>query len=82
MIPQKDQILEWTENPVTLYLYGLIEKELDTFEQRDMFFRGEPQKTQEALLEMIAEVSALQRVQIALEGDFSEFSSEDESEPE
>lgn len=79
---KQQQIEEWAENPVTIHLHKLIEEELKIFEQMDMFFPGEPQKTQEALLKMIASASELQRVQLALEGDFSEFSSEDESEPE
>ena len=80
--PSQEIIDEWVDSPVTGYLRYLITKELEFFEKVDVFFRSDPQKTQEALLEMITEVSTFQRVQEALKGDFSEFSSEDDSEPE
>lgn len=85
MIPQKDQILEWAENPVTLYLKSLVEKEMEFFEKigtPDTFFEFEPHKTQEAMVKNMAFIGAYEDLRRALEGDFSEFSSEDESEPE
>ena len=80
--PPKELISEWKDSPVTKYLNHLLGEELKTWEKKDMYFAGEPNKTQEALLSMIIEVGAFQRVQQALEGDFSEFSIEDEDEPE
>jgi hypothetical protein len=78
--PTEDQINDWSESVVTQYLKYLIDKELELYERTDVFFRSEPQKTQEALLEMIAEVSVYQRVKEALEGDFSELGNTDEDE--
>lgn len=80
--PPKELIEEWKDSPVTKYLNHLIEEEVKVWDRKDMYFTAEPQKTQEALLSMIIEVGAFQRVQQALEGDFSEFSIEDEDEPE
>lgn len=86
MIPQKDQILEWAENPVTIYFKSLVEKEIKYFEEAGrsthVFHPFEPQKTQEILASVNAAVDTWEQVIQALEGDFSEFSSEDESEPE
>lgn len=46
---QKEQLEEWFESPVTSYFLSLLQSRLDhTYELRaEVFFPGEPQKTQE-----------------------------------
>lgn len=76
--PPEELVKEWTESPVTQYVRFLIEEEVKTWDNKDLYYRADPQKTQEALLTMITEVNTFQRVQEALEGDFSLFDSEEE----
>jgi len=80
--PSQEVIDEWVDSPVTEYLRYLVDEEIEFYDGRPLFFPGDPQKTQETLLETLSTVTALQRVQEALKGDFSEFSSEDEGESE
>lgn len=47
--PHKEQVEEWFDSPVTSYFLSLLKSRLDhTFQLRaEVFFPGEPQKTQE-----------------------------------
>ena len=50
----KEQIKEWVDNPVTVALKWLCTKELNNTRDitvADCIYRGEPQKTQERLIE-------------------------------
>ena len=84
-ISQK-QILEWSENPVTIRLKEEAEKEITEIQQMpttDCLYLGEPQKTQENLIELEARMTAWMRWVEFLDGDwtyFEDYFEEDEDE--
>lgn len=52
---KKEQVNEWLENPVTVFLLGEVKKELETISNTpisDCLVAGEPFKTQENLVEL------------------------------
>jgi len=78
----KEKISEWKENPVTLALKALVEDELAESKElspSDCITRGDPQKTQENLVEIAAKELELQAFVDFLDGDWSELV-EDEDE--
>ena len=84
-ISQK-QILEWSENPVTIRLKEEAEKEITEIQQMpitDCLYLSEPQKTQENLIELEARMTAWMRWVEFLDGDwtyFEDYFEEDEDE--
>jgi hypothetical protein len=87
MKPQKAQITEWTENPVTLYLKEKVEEEIEMLEgaarTSNVYKPFEPEKTQELLATLNAAIDGWELVLEALNGDMEdlgEYSSEVEGE--
>ena len=85
--PQKAQIIEWTENPVTLYLKEKVEEEIEMLEgaarTSNVYKPFEPEKTQELLATLNAAIDGWELVLEALNGDMEdlgEYSSEVEGE--
>ena len=80
------EVEEWTENPVTEALKSLLEthlKELEQTPRDEFYFPFEPQKTQEVLAGVNGAIDTLEHIINALEGDWSFFEEEEESdEPE
>lgn len=76
------QIAEWTENPVTLALLALVEKEIEDLDRgmQDAFIPFEPQKTQEIMAGLNGAKDTLERAVIVLKGDWDYFM-EEENEP-
>jgi hypothetical protein len=76
------QRLEWTENPVTLELLELINKELTEIvltPSANCLHYGEPYKTHESLIEQDVKAFTFATVRLALEGDWEYYEeSEDE----
>ena len=75
------EIEEWTENPVTEALKGLLETHLQDLEQtpaEDFYHPGEPQKTQEILANLNGAIDTLKLVLDVLDGDWSYFEEEEE----
>jgi hypothetical protein len=82
--PAKEQILEWTENPVTLYFKSLVEEEIKMLEggaRTSVVYKPfEPAKTQELIATLNAAIDGWELVLEALNGDMEdigEHSSED-----
>ena len=68
------QIEDWSENPTTVELLKLVQEEIEGIQETsvtDCFFPGEPQKTQENLIELEARLSAWRLMAEFLEGDWS-----------
>ncbi len=81
----KDQITDWTENPVTLALKELCEVEFKKIQNAPLseaLIRGQPQITQENLVENALKEHEWGRFIDALEGDWTDLEIEDGSEPE
>ena len=79
----KDQITDWSENPVTLELLEQCKLELQDIQDTsciDCFFPGEPQKTQENLVELESRERFWESWVSVLSGDWSYFEEEDEDE--
>lgn len=76
------QIQDWSENPVTIEILALCEQELAEIQETTVtqcIFRGEPQKTQENLVELEAREAVWESWVALLSGDWSYFE-EDEDE--
>jgi len=81
----KDQITEWTENPVTIRLREEAEKELDTLEQTpitECLFPGEPQRSHESLVTKQAVISVWAHWGDFLGGDWDYLRDDEEDEDE
>ncbi len=81
--PSNQQIEDWIDNPVTISLRELFEKEFADIQgtaATDCLFRGEPQKTQENLVELEARESVWELLVALLGGDWSYFIEEEEDE--
>ena len=77
----KKQRIEWTENPVTLELLGLVQKELDKVKDTpiiDCLVFGDPQKTQDNLVELHAKGYSWVTLAETLQGDWDYLEIEDE----
>ena len=77
----KEQIQDWTENPVTEYLAELLQDELEEIRQTPVtnaLVYGDPQKTQENLVELEAREMAWADLTAFLTGDWSYFEEVDE----
>ena len=75
-----EQIRDWTENPVTIELRKLVQEEIEGIQETtvtDCFFPGEPQKTQENLIELEARLSAWVLMDELLDGDWSYLEQEE-----
>jgi hypothetical protein len=72
----KDQILEWVDNPVTLALKELCSQEYNNALSvlvSDCLCRGEPQKTQEQVLENNTKILEWETFVSLLGGNFQEL---------
>ena len=77
------QIAEWTENPVTIALKEIYVKELEDIDKgpdSDCLIRGEPQLTQENLIEKAAREFELVCVLDALNGNWDDLLELDDEE--
>ena len=77
----KDQIADWAENPVTIELLSLCEQELSDIRETsvvDCFYPGDPQKTQENLVELEARERFWESWIAALSGDWTYFEEEED----
>ncbi len=75
----KEQISDWAENPVTLQILELCKQELEEIQRTsviDCMLRGEPQKTQENLVELEARENIWGSWVALLSGDWSYFEEE------
>ena len=83
MLVSKEQILEWIDNPVTIAAWTLANWECDRVLNTpvvDRLYRGNPQKTQEQLVEDAEKVVNWTAFVNILNGHFrSEFINDDES---
>jgi hypothetical protein len=78
---KREQIEEWTENPVTEHLLSLINSELDAIGATpvvDCYVPGKPQETQENLVDLTARYNAWAVVIEVLQGDWSYFEDEED----
>ena len=72
----QDQLTEWVDNPVTVALWWLYERELNdtrSITEIDCLFRGNPQKTQERLIERAAKEDELIVIQSVLKGEWKKY---------
>lgn len=79
----KEQIQDWTENPVTEYLAALLQEELERIQETpvvDTLVYGEPIKTHENLVNLEAREQAWSDLVMLLGGDWSYFEEEEEDE--
>ena len=70
------QVVDWSDNPTTKALLNLIQEEIKEIQETsvtDCFFPGEPQKTQENLIELEARLNTWESLVEFLEGDWSYF---------
>ena len=77
----KQQVLEWTENPVTISLKLFVEKELEDIKQTSItecLCYSEPQKTQENLVELEARERVWADLAALLGGDWTYFEEDDD----
>ena len=77
------QRIEWLENPVTIEFKKIIQSSLDEcLEDKgiDSYFKGEPNRTQEALAQIVGAAQAFDIVMEALGG--SDESSREDSRTE
>ena len=78
----KQQIDEWTENPVTVVLKELYTKDLTRIQESpptDCMIRGNPQASQENLIEQAARELEIVNVIDTLEGDWEKLEIDDDS---
>ncbi len=71
-----EQLQEWVDNPVTAVLYRLCEQELHNVRDItdiDCLFRGDPQKTQERLIERATKEDEWIVFQYLLKGEWKEY---------
>ena len=74
MTIKREQLDEWTENPVSIFFREMLERERDDIAQSrglDAFTPFEPHKTQEIMANLNGFVDALDVVIEALRGDWS-----------
>ena len=72
----KEQTLEWLEHPVTLTLRDFFKKELEDIvgtPTLDCLVWGEPQKSQENLIDLEARERTMTEMVAFLDGDFDEL---------
>lgn len=77
----KQQIEDWTENPVTIELRKLVEGDLEEIRDTgatDCIFRGDPQRTQENLIDLVARELDLVFFIDLLSGEWSYFEEEED----
>ena len=75
------QVLEWTENPVTIALAELCKAELSRIEETptiDCLVDGDPQRTQENLIDLRTRWQDWSEWQAFLEGDWTTLEGDDE----
>ncbi len=75
------QVLEWTENPVTIALAELCKNELELTEQtpiNDNLVYGDPQKTHENLIDLDTRITCWGDWAAFLRGDWSSLEEDDE----
>ena len=80
-----EQRLEWVENPVTLKALELAQEELKDILDTpiiDCLFHGDPNKTQENIVNLEARASAWETLIYVLTGDWSYFVEPEEPEDE
>lgn len=73
--PSKSQILEWTENPVTLYFRQVVTEERDFFMSGkcvDTYHPFEPHKTQEIIANLNGSCDSLSWILRMVEGELAE----------
>lgn len=76
---KKEQIAEWTENPVTLHVLDLAQKEYEAIQSTantDCLVAGEPIKTHENLVELEARERSWELFIELLEGELEYFDDE------
>ena len=76
-----EQIQEWVDNPVTKTLRSLSEKELEEIRGADLslnLIRGEPQKTQENLVENVTQQLEWETFVDLLSGDWTVMEEDNE----
>lgn len=75
------KIEDWTESPVTIELLEMVKANLVniTESRLNVFYPGDPQKTQETTLALITAEGVWEDIQSLLEGDW-EFYKQDEEE--
>ena len=79
----RENLLEWLENPVTEQLKELVDsytEDLGAARGADCYAFGEPNRTQDALSQLVGEMTAWGHVAEALEGDWSIFSKGEDDE--
>ena len=72
----QNQIKEWVDNPVTQALYWLCEREINNVRDikvANCLFRGDPQKTQENLVEIALKEDEWIVFQYVLQGEWKEY---------
>lgn len=77
----KEQITDWTENPVTEWLATLLKGELESIQNTPIvncLVYGEPTRTHENLIELEAREMAWRDLTALLEGDWTYFEEEDD----
>lgn len=77
----KEMIQEWVDNPVTKTLRSLSEKELEEIRGADLslnLIRGEPQKTQENLVENVTQQLEWETFVDLLSGDWTVMEEDNE----
>lgn len=78
--PTPEQLEDWAEGPVTVALLGLCEKELQLIRDTsatDCLFYGDPQKTQENLVNLETRENVWASWVAVLSGDWSYFEEEE-----
>ena len=76
---KKERIVEWVNDPVTRYLLKLFEQEFDdicSVEAVDCFVPGQPQKTQENLIELEARQRCWGEMVSFLKGEWDDLAEE------
>ena len=77
---QKKQIDEWLHDPVTREVLKLVRETIEEIKETpyiDLFYPGEPQKTQENLVQLHERLYVWERWEEIFSGDFSYFGDED-----
>ena len=78
-----EQIADWAEGPVTIGLLAHCESELENIQQTsviDCYIAGEPQKTQENIVELEARERIWVTLSYLLAGDWSYFEEDEDDE--
>jgi hypothetical protein len=80
----EQQVIDWTENPVTLALRELCERELEAIMSvppSEYLIRDEPQRTQENVIENTTKQQEWETFIELLSGDWTEIDDEDRDIP-